>query len=68
MPRYPQLNIGSKNILYKRLGETKLVQNCIDNFDEFWRDNAKSIPEKDKWVRDCSGKRLSNLLKKIERL
>lgn len=68
MPSYPRLNIGSKNILYKRLDEKELVQDCIQNFDKFWRDNAGSIPEKDKWVRDCSGTRLSRLLSKIDRL
>ena len=68
MPKYPKLNIGSKNILCKRLGEKLLfVKECKKNFEMLWRDNLKaSKPEKNKWVRDCSEGRLGRLLKKID--
>lgn len=77
MSKYPALNIGSKNILYKRLSANrkdeiqknkKLIEYCNEHFDELWRDNSSSNPEKNKWVRDCTGSRLARLLSKIDRL
>ena len=76
MFEYPNLNIQSKNILYKRLfsGKNedikvgkKLLLDGLNNFNELWRDNKKmSEPEKEKWVRDCSSTKLSIILKKID--
>ncbi len=72
--RYPNIQIRSKNELAKQISSFKLpvsdamalIQDALDNFDNYWHDHPKqSEPEKDKWVRDASGTKLSKIHKLI---
>lgn len=74
-PIYPKINIGSKNTFVKRLIKSMaqyeitlgLVNYVAKNIDREWRDNlAASKPEKGKYVRDASGKKLGVLLSLID--
>jgi hypothetical protein len=73
--RYPQINIGSKNELAKRISYKSLPRNealalindVIANFDNYWKDSKSSQPEKGKYVRSAVGTKLGFLLKLINR-
>jgi len=72
-PRYPVLNLGSKNAIAKRIaGKSKyrealiLLNDVIDNRDKYWYDSEKSEPENEKFVRSAVGKPLGKLLKLID--
>jgi hypothetical protein len=67
---YPQISIRSKNELAKRIrhenltldGAKGLIQDVLKNYDNYWRDHPEySEPAKNKWVRDASGTKLSEL-------
>ncbi|MDP3779381.1 MAG: reverse transcriptase domain-containing protein [bacterium] len=74
--RYPKLYIRSKNELAKHLSHAKfpkedslaLINNVIENFDRYWRDNKKqSKPEKGKYVRSAKKTPLGRLLDNINK-
>lgn len=73
--RYPSLNLGSKNEIAKRISSKSfpqqkalaLINDVLDNFDDYWRDSKRSQPERRKFVRSAVGTPLEKLLKKIDR-
>lgn len=73
--RYPQIKIRSKNELAKRISSKnfpqdealKLINDCLNNFDNYWKDSKKSEPEKQKYVRSAYKSPLDKLLKLIDR-
>lgn len=75
--RYPKLYIRSKNELAKHLSHAKfakgdaleLINNVIQNFDHYWRDNKnRSNPEQKKYVRSAKGTPLGRLLDNINKI
>ena len=72
--RYPKIFIRSKSELAKRISHNKfphqealkLINDAIQNFDNYWRHSKRSEPKKDKYVRDAKGTPLGLLLNKID--
>lgn len=72
--RYPTIAIHSKNILAKRLVNTKQnyakvladLNFVLTNFDSLWKDSAESNPAKKKHVRSAFGTKLGQILKAID--
>lgn len=73
-PRYPKLNLGSKNEIAKRISGKKLpyikalalINDVLQNFDKQWYDSEASKPEEEKYVRSAVGKPLGKLLELID--
>lgn len=70
---YPKLSIRSKNELAKHISHDgfpfkealDLINDCLENFDHYWKDSKSSEPEKGKYVRNASGGGLKRLHRKI---
>jgi hypothetical protein len=71
--RYPKLCIKSKNELAKHIshqGFSKenalaLINDVLENFDQYWKDSKHSEPAKQKYVRNAKYTKLGLLLQKI---
>jgi hypothetical protein len=70
---YPKLYIRSKRDLAKHISHAgftveealDLINDSLKNFDHYWKDSKSSEPEKEKYVRNASGKNLKKLHRKI---
>lgn len=73
---YPKLFIKSKNELAKHISQKDfppkealdLINDCLLNFDSYWKDSASSELKKGKYIRNASGKSLKKLHRKINAL
>ena len=69
--RFPRINIRSKNELAKHIADKShpyqerlvLINDAINNFNDYWYDSSRSEIEKEKFVRSAIGTPLGKLLK-----
>lgn len=72
--RYPKIFIRSKSELAKHISHYRfsrqealnLINDVLNNFDNYWKDSKMSEPEKEKYFRSAKGTPLGSLLQKID--